>query len=120
MNIISSQVERRDGVEVQARPEVDNEQPTSISRSSRQVDEDITSDAHIKSDIEADAQVQAKSKNGSNIKTLTDSREVVVEQTTSQDTSHTSISLKDCHDDIHLLSSTTLYSIATIVDNKLP
>ena len=111
---ISSQVESRDGVEVQARPEVDNEQPTSISRSSRQVDDtqvesidtqveskldittssdaqlDITSDAHIKSDIEADAQVQAKSKDGSNIKTPTDSREVVVEQTTSQDTSHTS------------------------------
>ena len=35
-------------------------------------------------------QVQAKSKDGSNIKTPIDSREVVVEQTTSQDTSHTS------------------------------
>ena len=111
---ISSQVESRDGVEVQARPEVDNEQPTSISRSSRQVDDtqvesidtqvkskldittssdaqlDITSDAHIKSDIEADAQLLPSFSNKSNIKTPTDSREVVVEQTTSQDTSHTS------------------------------
>ena len=83
MNILYSpkSIVETDGVEVQARPDVDNEQPTSIFRSSRQVDDtqvestqveskskldittssdaqlDITSDAHIKSDIEADAQV---------------------------------------------------------------
>ena len=95
MNILYSpkSIVETDGVEVQARPDVDNEQPTSIFRSSRQVDDtqvestqveskskldittssdaqlDITSDAHIKSDIEADAQVLPSFSSNSNIKT---------------------------------------------------